>query len=189
MMEWFYSLDSALKMYWIIAGVTSLIFIIQMIVTLIGLDAHDGLAADFDGDLDVVGPFQLFSIRNLTNFLLGFGWGGVCFYEVFSSKLVVGIIAFLTGLFFLLIFFIIIRQLMKLSKDNSFKINDTLGKTADVYLSIPAGKNGTGKIQISVKGAFHEINAVTEGDRIPTGGKAKVLDIIDNQTVLVENIL
>lgn len=188
MTEWFYSLDSALKMYWIIAGVTSLVFIIQMVMTLIGMDAHDGLDADFDGDMDAAGPFQLFSLRNLINFLLGFGWGGVCFYEVFSSKLVVGIVAFFVGLIFLALFFVIIKQLMKLSQDNTFKIDDTLGKTADVYLTIPAEKSGKGKIQISVKGAFHEINALTEGERIPTGGKAKVTEIIDNQTVLVTNI-
>ncbi len=182
-MEWFNSLDVFLKTYWIIAGSASLFFIIQMIMTFSGMDSGGDL--DFDGDTHVEGPFQLFSIRNLTNFFLGFGWGGVCFYNTFSSKLLVGICALITGVLFVALFFIVVKQFLKLGKDNTFQLQDTLDKAADVYLTIPEKKSGKGKIQISVKGAFHEINAMTDGDRIPTGGKAKVIAIIDNQTVLV----
>jgi hypothetical protein len=187
-MEWFNNLDTFLKTYWIIAGVTSFIFIIQTIITFIGMDASDGLNADFSGDTHVDGPFQLFSIRNLVNFFLGFGWGGICFYNTFSSKVWVSVFALLTGLLFVVIFFLIIKQFLKLGKDNTFQIRDTFGKTADVYLAIPGAKSGKGKIQISVKGAFHEIDAMTEGERIPTGGKAQVVSIIDSQTVLVIKI-
>ena len=184
-MEWFDSLDSLLKVYWLIAGVASLIFIIQMILTFVGMDASDGLSADFDGDFDADGPFQFFSLRNLVNFLLGFGWGGVCFYNSFESKIVVGVLAILVGALFVLFFFFLMKQLMKLGKDNTFRIDSTVDKYADVYLAIPAEKSGKGKIQISVNGAYHEIDAMTEGEKIPTGAKAKVVKIIDSQTVLV----
>ena len=187
-MEWFNSLDAFLKAYWIIAGTASLIFVIQMVLTFVGVDTDDGLSADFDGDMDIDGPFQFFSLRNLIHFFLGFGWGGVCFYSTFTSKAWVIIFALLTGLLFVLLFFIIVKQIMKLNKDNSFQISDTLDKVADVYLSIPEEKSGKGKIQISVKGAFHELDAMTEGEKIPTGGKVKVLEIIDNQTVLVHKL-
>jgi hypothetical protein len=145
----------------------------------------DGLDADFDGDAQFEGPFQLFSMRNLVNFFLGFGWGGICFYNTFESKIWVSILALITGVVFVVLFFFVIKQLLKLGKDNTLRIQDTLGKAADVYLAIPEAKSGKGKIQISVKGAFHEIDAMTEGERIPTGGKAQVISIIDNQTVLV----
>jgi len=184
-MEWFNNLDTFLKTYWIMAGVASLIFIIQTIMTFIGLGDSDGLDADFEGDTHFEGPFQLFSIRNLINFFLGFGWGGICFYNTFSSQLWRIFFAFLTGVLFVVLFFFIIKQFLKLGKDNTFHIKDTLGKAADVYLAIPEEKSGKGKIQISVKGAFHEIDAMTEGERIPTGGKAEVISMIDSQTVLV----
>ncbi len=188
-MEWFNSLDTFLKTYWIIAGTASLVFVIQMIMTFIGMDSSDGIDTGFGGDTDASdGPFQLFSVRNLINFCLGFGWGGVCFYNTFSSKTIVGICAFLTGILFVVLFFFIIRQFLKLNKDNTFQIKETVGHTADVYLSIPAEKSGKGKIQISVRGAFHEIDAITEGERIPTGGKAKVIDVLDSQTVLVAKL-
>jgi hypothetical protein len=187
-MEWFNGLDLFLKSYWIIAGIASVIFIIQMILTFTGVDASDGLHADFSGDMDTDGPFQFFSLRNLINFFLGFGWGGVCFYNTFSSKIWVTVCAFLTGMLFVLLFFILIKQFMKLERDYSFQISDTAGKTADVYLTIPENNSGKGKIQISVKGAFHEIDAITEGEKISTGSKIKVAGIIDNQTVIVTKL-
>jgi uncharacterized membrane protein (Fun14 family) len=187
-MEWFYNLDVLLKVYWIIAGITSLIFVIQMIMTFAGIDSSDGLSADFDGDIDGDSPFQFFSLRNLINFLLGYGWGGICCYDTFASKVWVNIFAFLTGFLFLLLFFLIIKQILKLNQDNTFQIKDALGNVADVYLTIPGEKSGKGKIQISVKGAFHEIDALTEGEKISTGDKVKVTKIIDNQTVLVTKL-
>ena len=189
-MEWFNNLDldTFLKVYWIIAGMASLIFIIQMIMTFIGMDSGNGFDSDMSGDSSVEGPFQLFSIRNLVNFFLGFGWGGICFYDVFSSKIWVSICAFLTGILFVALFFFIVKQFLKLGKDNTFQIKDTIGNIADVYLVIPGEKSGKGKIQISVKGAFHEIDAITEGERIPTGEKARVISVIDSQTVLVNKL-
>ena len=187
-MEWFNSLDVFLKAYWIIAGAASLIFAIQMILTFVGVDADDSLSADFDGDTDADGPFQFFSLRNLIHFLLGFGWGGICFYSSFTSQVWVTVFAFLTGIVFVLLFYIIVKQIIKLNKDNSFQISDTLEKAADVYLTIPGEKSGKGKIQISIKGAFHELDAMTEDEKIPTGGKVRVSAVIDNQTVLVNKL-
>ena len=187
-MEWFNSLDPELKVYWTMALVASLIFVIQTVMTFIGADSSDGLNADFDGDMDHSGPFQLFSFRNLINFFLGYGWAAVCFYNLISSTLWLNVVAVVVGLIFVGIFFFLMMQITKLATDKTFKITDTVGKTADVYLVIPAERKGKGKIQVSVGGAYHEINAMTEGERIPTGAKAVVKSIIDSQTVLVSDI-
>jgi membrane-bound ClpP family serine protease len=70
------------------------------------------------------------------------------------------------------------KMLMKLSEDNSFKIEDTIGKTADVYLTIPASKSGKGKIFVSIKGSTHELPAITaSGDEIKNGALVKVVGI------------
>ncbi len=187
-MEWFNSLEPALKVYWTITLIASLIFVIQTIMTFMGADSSDGLNADFDGDMNHEGPFQLFSFRNLINFFLGYGWSAVCFYNVVSSSLVLNVIAVVVGLLFVGIFFFLMLQITKLAADKTFKITETVGKTADVYLVIPAEGKGKGKIQVSVGGAYHEIDAMTEGERIPTGAKAHVESIIDNQTVMVSGI-
>ena len=186
MMEWFNSLDPSLKIYWGIAIIASLFFVIQTIVSLFGGDMFDDV--DFDTDGDASGVSHFFSVRNLVNFLLGTGWGGVCFYNTISSKTFLMFIAVLCGIFFVLIFFFLVKILLKLSKNNTFRLIETLEKTADVYLPIPENKSGKGKIQISVRGSFHEIDAITAGEKIATGAKVRVVEIIDNQAVLVEKI-
>jgi hypothetical protein len=188
-MELFNTLDPLLKTFWFIAIPTSLIFIIQTVMTFIGADATDGTQADFDGDL--IGgdaPFQLFSLRNLINFLLGFSWTGLSFYSTIPSKSLLIGLSLLVGLLFVYMFFIIIRQVQKLAEDNSFKIANTLNKTAEVYLTIPENKTGKGKIMISVNGAFHELEAMTENDRIPSGAVVKVIRIENNNILIVEAI-
>ena len=73
-MEFFETLDPLLRTFWYIAIPVSFIFVFQVLMTFAGSDAYEGLSADFDGNLeaDFDTPMQLFSFRNLTNFLIGF---------------------------------------------------------------------------------------------------------------------
>lgn len=186
-MDFFENLDPLLRTFWYIALPVSLIFLIQTVMTFMGVDSADGAEADFDGDLTGgEAPFQLFSLRNLINFLLGFSWTGISFYSSISSPTVLVVLALIVGCGFVYVFFLIIRQLKKLAEDNSFNIQNAMGKTAEVYLSIPGNKKGAGKVMVSVKGAFHELSAMTENDSIPTGTVVKVVRIENNSHLIVE---
>lgn len=188
-MEILENLDPLLKTFWYIAIPASLIFVVQTIMTFIGADATDGIEADFNGDFDGAdAPFQLFSLRNLINFLLGFSWAGISFYGFIISTPLLILAAVGVGIVFVLMFFAIIRQVQKLAEDNSFKITSTLNKTGDVYLTIPEHKTGKGKILISVNGSVHELDAMTENDRIPTGAVVKVVKLENNNILIVETI-
>ena len=188
-MEILENVDTLLKTFWFVAIPTSLIFIIQTIMTFIGADSSDGIEANFDGNLvESDAPFQLFSLRNLINFLLGISWTGISFYTTIANKPLLIILSLAIGILFVFLFFIIIRQVQKLAEDNSFKIVNTLNKTAEVYLTIPENKKGKGKIMISVNGAFHELEAMTENDKIQTGSVVKVVKIENNNILIVETI-
>jgi membrane protein implicated in regulation of membrane protease activity len=186
--EYFYDLPVLQQSFWYLAFFASLIFIFQTIMTFLGTDASADLDADFDGDFHHVdAPFELFTFRNLINFLLGFGWTGVAFYGKFNDAILV-ILAFVVGMIFVAIFFVIIKQILKLQEDNTFNINNALGKTAQVYMNIPANKNGSGKVQLSVNGSFHELEAITEGENsINSGENVKVVKV-ENQILFVEKI-
>lgn len=188
-MEFLNHLDPLLKAFWFLALPASLIFIIQTIMTFIGVDSSDGIDADFNGDFDGAdAPFQLFSLRNLINFLLGFGWGGISFYSTIQNHFLLILVALLIGLAFVWMFFLIIKQIQKLAEDNSFQLKETLNKTGTVYLRIPAQKTGSGQVQISVKGSIHEIKAVTDGEEIPTGAMIRVLEVLDENLLLVTKL-
>lgn len=189
-MEIFDNMDSMLRIFWYIAIPSSLFFLGQTIMTFVGMDSGDGLDADFDSDLNTDGgPMQLFTLRNLINFLLGFSWTGVSIYNKLESKFLVGLIATLVGLVFLFLFFFVIRQIKKLAEDNSFKLPMTIDKTGEVYLTIPALKKGTGKILISVNGAMHELAAATEeNENISSGSLVKVLRVEGDNLLIVQSI-
>jgi hypothetical protein len=188
-MEMLSNLDPLLRAYWYVAIPTSLIFIIQTIMTFIGVDSSDGIDADFDGNLEGnEAPFQLFSLRNLINFLLGASWAGISFYNTISSPGLLITVSFVVGILFVLLFFVIIRQVVKLSEDNSFHLTETINKTADVYLSVPANKSGKGKVLISVKGSTRELDAITEWEKIESGSIVKVVRIESGGVLVVEKI-
>jgi hypothetical protein len=188
-MELLENLDPFLRTLWYIAIPTSIIFLIQTIMTFIGADGGDGIDAEFDTDLDHGDShFQIFSFRNLINFLLGFSWTGISFFNRIPNALLV-IVSLAVGGLFIYMFFVIIRELQKLAEDNSFTYEETLNKSADVYLTIPARKSGKGKILISVRGSVRELDAMTENEeRITTGSVVKVIRILNDNILLVETL-
>ncbi|GGA86957.1 hypothetical protein GCM10008015_29560 [Flavobacterium palustre] len=189
-MEILENLEPLLKTFWYIAIPTTLIFTVQAIMTFLGVDSSDGLQADFDSNLESGDTtFQLFSLRNLINFLLGFSWTGISFYNTINNPTLLIIISVVVGCLFVYLFFIIIKQVQKLEEDNSFKIQNTLNKSAEVYLTIPENKTGKGKIMISINGAFHELEAMTEhAEKINSGSVVKVVKIENNNIIIVQPI-
>ncbi|NIJ44603.1 Na+-transporting methylmalonyl-CoA/oxaloacetate decarboxylase gamma subunit [Wenyingzhuangia heitensis] len=188
-MEFLKSLDPVLQLFWYIAIPTSIVFIIQTILTFMGTDASDGIDTDFDGDLDGTNaPFQFFSFRNLINFLLGFSWTGISFFKQITNTNYLYILSVTVGLFFVFLFFIVIKQITKLAEDNTFKITQTLNKTAEVYTPIPEKKTGKGKVLISVNGSYRELEAMTYQERINSGSTVKITQIINQNILIVESI-
>lgn len=188
-MDFIESLSPLLKTFWFIAIPTTLIFIFQTIMTFIGVDSGDGLDADFNGDFDGAdAPFQLFSLRNLVNFLLGFSWTGITFQHVIPNEALLITIAFLIGVAFLVVFFLVIRQVKRLAEDNSFQMTEVTGKPAEVYLRIPGNKAGKGKVLVSVKGSMRELDAMTESPEVITTGSVVRIARVENNILIVELI-
>lgn len=186
-MDFILHAEPLLKGFWFVALPVSVIFVIQAILTFLGMDSSDGLEADFDGDFHgAEAPFQLFSLRNAINFLLGFSWTGISFYMTVENKIILLGLSFTIGVLFVYLFFIIIRQIQKLSENNSFDINSTIDRTGEVYLTIPENKTGKGKVLISVKGSYHELDAVTDNGTIPSGSIVKVIKVESNNLLKVE---
>ncbi len=191
--ESYNALPPMMRIYWAIAVAASIVFLIQMVLTFIGIGDTDGDMGDFsdmgDGDgstMDAGGVLSLFSLRNVVNFLLGLGWGGVCFSDRISNPLLLSLVALLCGCLFVAIFIVMLRQLMKLQGNGNFHIEECVGLTCSVYLRIPANRTGAGKVQLSFHGSVLEIDAMTNGELLKSGSRVRVLEIIDSHTLLVE---
>jgi membrane-bound ClpP family serine protease len=188
-MEFLAEMEPSLRALWYIALPTSLIFLLQTILTIIGSDSGNGINADFDGNLEGMdAPFQLFTLRNLINFLLGFSWTGITFYHSIENYTLLILLSTGVGLGFVWLFFFIIKQITKLAEDNTFKLEHTLQKSGTVYLTIPGRKQGIGKISISIKGSHKELSAISLSDKIDTGAVVKVVGIEGGTLLIVEKI-
>lgn len=57
-----------------------------------------------------------------------------------------------------------------------------------MYLAIPENKSGKGKVQISVNGSFHELDAMTSStEKIPSGAVVKVI-ALENNILIVQKL-
>ena len=172
--------------YWGIALISSLVFTIQTIMLFVGFDTD----ADFSGGdvaFDVDG-LALVSVKTVACFLLGFGWSGVILAPLFENACVLALISLGIGALFMFGAWILLKQVLTLSQDNTFHADKIVGYTADVYLRIPADADKSGKIMVSYEGSLHELQAFNAGaEEIPTGAKVHIVEAIDDATVRVEH--
>ena len=183
--QWFTSLSAIEQFFWSIALVASAIFLLQAIMTLVGMDADYDF--DFvDGDtMDAGGAMSLFSIRSIVNFFLGFGWGGVTMIGKTDSTFLIYLVAILAGCLFAYCYLYMRRKLKGLESNGMLNLSECVGMKGNTYLRIPGNRKGKGKIQISVNGSIHEFDAVTDGSEIPTGSNIRIEAIVGN-SMLVE---
>lgn len=182
-----------LKIMWCIALSASLIFLVQSIMTFVGLggDADLDAGGDFDADgADGVDPgMNLYTFRNLINFLLGFGWTAIVFYDKISSKALLIGLAFLVGVIFVAVVMYLFKLLYSMQASGNINVEKSaVGCEGKVYLTIPAERRGSGKVQITINDSVREYTAITDGEELRTGTDIKVAEVINQTTLVVEPI-
>ena len=193
--SWWAGLDTAMRILWGITFAASLIFIVQTIMTFIGADADADFSADVDTSADgsdlsnIDGGSNLYTFRNFVNFFLGFGWTSVLLYDSVRPRILLFIIAVIVGVALVAAVMWLFKWLAGMQQSGTIDIyKSAVGCNGSVYLTIPASRSGEGKVQISINGAVREYNAMTDGDSIKNGTTIKVVEVIDNHTLLVEEL-
>jgi len=184
---WWESLDLFLKIMWGIAIPFSVIFLIQMIMTFVGMGDHGEISGDADVDSDLAMPFQFFTFRNFVNFFLGFSWAGISFYEAFANKVWLTLVCVFVGLVLVAIVVGLLYALSKTTQSGNIDIKSAIGCSATVYFTIPAAGKGMGKVQMTIQQAVREYDAISESEEpIRTGSMVRVKSVINAHTLLVE---
>jgi hypothetical protein len=169
----------------VIALVASAFLGIQLLFLMFGGDM------DFDADIDVdAGDLDGFlSIRSLTAFFGGFGWAGLAARQADWS----GTASIAAGIgvgtaFFFVVGFLFL-QARKLSSSGNVDYRSTIDSVGTVYLSVPPHRSGSGKVELSATGSLTILDALTDDDNaITSKTRVRVIDLIDNSTVLVERV-
>lgn len=200
MIEWWNSLSVIMKVLWAITLSASLVFIIQSILTFIGADSGGDMDIDVDatGDFDAVAAdaadaashstgMGLLTFRNFVNFFLGFGWSAILLRESIESNSLLLIVSILIGITLVFLVMMLFRWLGSMQQAGNINVfKSAVGCKGKVYLSVPAARAGIGKVQISINNAVREYEALTDGDALSTGTAIRVVEVLNENTLLVE---
>lgn len=210
--DWWNSVSGFERIFWYIAIPFTVAFVFKSVLSFIGFgeeDGEDGGELEFDDgggdefdfeDIETEvdgedGDFEedssglhLLTIRNFIIFFAVFGWAGISGVHFGFGKVIT--LLFTTSFAFITILIVasIFYNVTKLAESGTLKLKNAINRTGDVYIQIPPNQSGIGKVNISFGSSVRELDAITDGELIPTGSKVVVLDIIDGDTLLVDKL-
>ena len=193
---WWADLSPVMKLLWGVTLTASLIFVIQTVMTFLGADADStDFSVDVDTSMDgsdlsnIEGGSNLYTFRNFVNFFLGFGWSAILLQGSVKSTALLIVLAVLVGVGLVIAVMYLFKWLSSMQQSGNINIYKTaVGCQGKCYLRIPGARSGEGKVQITIQGAVREYNAVTDGDEIKTGTAVQVVEVINANTLLVEEL-
>lgn len=189
MNEFFSAMSGFEKTLWMIATPTTLIFIFQVITIFLGIDGDSDTDIDTDiDDGDDGHSFGWFSFKNLINFFVIFAWTGIVCVDHNLSTFLATVLSTIAGISFVIFMAFLMYSFSKLAEDGTPTLSDLIGTVGTVYLTIPDSSSGeSGKINIVHGGSMKVLDAISESERIPTGCKIIVSNLLGN-TIVVKKV-
>lgn len=179
---WWGSLGTSLRVFYGIALAASVLLVLQLIAMLFGLD-HDGDA--FDGDHD--SGLGILSMRSITAFFTGFGWGGVVAIKEGFGLTAAIVAALATGGALMAAVVAMMRGFASLRHSGTLDYANAVGNVGSVYVAVPGAMAGPGQIEVLVQGRAAIVQAFTRSpERLPPRARVRVVETLDQQTVVVE---
>lgn len=188
--SWWASMEILEKIFWGFALPFSAIFLIQLIMALIGAGADSDMDASGNADLEVESDtgigFQFITLKNFMAFFTIFGWTGIACLDAGLSAGLSIFLAIIGGMLMMLLMATLFYLMSRLTETGNAKNENAIGKTASVYLRIPAAKSGIGKVQVNIQG-LKTLDAMTENpEDIKSGSLVKVVGIEAGEILMVE---
>ncbi len=169
------------------------ILVCQFVLTLVGfghdvgelahdvsVDVHDpsGTHADATGQHGSSWLFGVISFRTLVAASAFFGLAGLASESAGRELPMQLLIATGSGAGAMFAVHYLVKQLGKLSQDQTLRAHRALGQVGTVYIPIPAQKASAGKIQLSLQNRVVEYEAISGSDeKLPTGAKVRVIAV------------
>ncbi|MCH2129793.1 MAG: hypothetical protein MK179_11645 [Pirellulaceae bacterium] len=186
------------------AAVGGTLLVIQFVTTVVGLGGEDvdfDVGANVPDDLDFGDPggdaavygstwiFAVISFKTLVAAFTFFGLAGMAGQSAGWTNISALFVALVAGLSAMFMVHWLMQGLHKLNHDGSVRIERAVGKRGTVYVPIPPGKEGEGKVQMRLQNRIVELKAVTsQTEKLPTGASVEVVQILTPTTVEVELI-
>ncbi|MDR2201484.1 MAG: hypothetical protein LBP26_01765 [Clostridiales bacterium] len=199
MAVWWNGLTTLQQILFVIASSTTLLMVIQIIMLLIGLggdatfdadglDAGDGDIFNDEGAGFTVFGLRILSVRSVLAFFCIGSWVAYTLLFPFENAVwaavILGILAG-AGAAFAVAY--MIKSLEKLQSSGNVETKNAVGKTGEVYLTVPALREGPGKVNVLVQERLVEYDAVTDADTaLKTGSIVKITGMVNDGMLIVE---
>ena len=203
MTAWWQSLTTLEHALLYIAIPATLILVIQTILLFVGgglggedcgdTAAESGSFEGMDGSegehpAQASGSLHLFTIRGIIAFLTLFSWGALWLCQLGLPGFAAVFLAVPIGFAGMVAIALIVREALRLQYDGTLDPRNALGRTGEVYLTVPAARSGTGKVTVLVQEQLREFEAQTDSHRsIPTGAPILVVGLLE-ETLLVQEL-
>lgn len=194
--------------YLICAAIGGTLITCQFLMTLFGLGGHHDMAGGDHVDVggghgDIGGPdgagdhtvghgdestwfLGVLTFRTISAGMAFFGLVGLIGVRSGWEDWVTLISAGAAGLAALLLVGWVMQMLGRMNMDGTIRINRAVGCRGTVYLPIPGGNAGAGKVHVSVMNRTMEYRAVSTRESLPVGMKVVVVSVIGSDTLEVE---
>lgn len=190
MADWWNELSTIESIFWLIALISSLFFVVVLIMSFLGGDMDAGdmdIDAEIDADTGI--GFQFFTLKNLVGFFTIFGWVGLAMLDSGSTTGKALIVASICGLIMMSIMAATFYFLSKMVSDGTLDVNNAIGVIGEVYLPIGKDRSSIGKIQIKVQGGLRTLDALTdEEEELPRACVIIVKKVVSAELLLVEKL-
>jgi hypothetical protein len=159
---------------------------LQIVAGMVGLGDHGFHLGNHDlGSADVSEGLQLLSVRSIAAALAVFGAFGL-WMDGWLPGWGAALLALVPGFFAALGTAYLMRALVRMETDGSLRLEEAVGATAKVYLTVPGAEQGSGLVQFPLQGRSVELRAVTrEREPLKTGSSVLVISV-DTESETVE---
>lgn len=171
------------------AVVGGTVLILQFVLMAFGLFDHD---VDVDSVDDIAVEhdpsaafFKMLSLKTIVAFLTFFGLTGMATSKSSLPDPLPLLISIAAGSVALFVVAWLMAAMAKLQSRGNVDLRNAVGATARVYLRVPAGNVGRGKVTVSVQGRSVEAKAFTNGEELPTGAIVEIVAVPTQDTVEV----
>ena len=182
---------SDVTFYFLMAAIGTLLFLLRLVLTIFaGVDGDVDFDGDIEGGLEAHGAdFSLFSLLSIVSFIMGAGWMGLaCRVQWGMGSMPTFFAACGFGLFLMLISSFGMWQMRRMNVAGGYDPKNAVGRTARVYLRIPAKGEGQGQVQVDLDGSQRVMHAVSKGPAIESFATVTILDVRDGETFIVEPV-
>lgn len=214
---WWEGLSALQQIFACAAIPATILLVLQTLLLLFGLGGHSAdqgetidhsafVGHDADGDMDTDHEWdtadydhdgahhgtgvRLFTVRGLVAFFAVGGWLGIVLEDAQIHTALTVAVALAGGFAALVFVALIIKWSLSLQENGTLSLENTIGRQASVYITIPPDLSGTGKVMLNVQDQLRELEAMTESHKsLVTGSQVKVTGIIQGGILQVQPLV